>query len=274
MNDNSEDDAAPDLEKYRNYLKLLADLQLSPRLRVKEGASDIVQQTMLDAHRDLGDFRGKSEEELKAWLRMILACTSTRQRSFARVMALYRSRRFWSWMTLDANYTLSKTIDNVSEIFGTLGGGQGVAAAQKFFDVTDGERRMTFAFAFTHRGQCVGRFAALGDREDHCGRRKWRVAITQFAGVFDLSRDASELFNEIFADQSRVPARAAAREHNAVDATKLLRSQIQAAEFGGRLVFIQAAAHRAFDRLWLLEDLLARMACVSAGEPSLRLAQW
>lgn len=72
MNDNSEDDAAPDLEKYRNYLKLLADLQLSPRLRVKEGASDIVQQTMLDAHRDLGDFRGKSEEELKAWLRMIL----------------------------------------------------------------------------------------------------------------------------------------------------------------------------------------------------------
>lgn len=68
----TEDNAAPDLEQYRNYLNLLADLQLSPRLRVKEGASDIVQQTMLDAHQDLASFRGKSEEELRAWLRVIL----------------------------------------------------------------------------------------------------------------------------------------------------------------------------------------------------------
>ena len=72
MSISTEENAAPDLEQYRNYLKLLADLQLSPRLRVKEGASDVVQQTMLDAHRDLADFRGKSEVELRAWLRMIL----------------------------------------------------------------------------------------------------------------------------------------------------------------------------------------------------------
>lgn len=72
MENSNKDDKAPDLEQYRNYLKLLADLQLSPRLRAKEGASDIVQQTMLDAHRDLADFRGKSEVELRAWLKMIL----------------------------------------------------------------------------------------------------------------------------------------------------------------------------------------------------------
>lgn len=68
----TENDAAPDLEQYRNYLRLHADLQLSPRLRVKEDASDIVQQTMLDAHRDLAGFRGKSEVELRAWLWMVL----------------------------------------------------------------------------------------------------------------------------------------------------------------------------------------------------------
>jgi RNA polymerase sigma-70 factor, ECF subfamily len=62
----------PDLEQYRSYLKLLADLQLNPQLKVKEGASDIVQQTMLEAHRDLGGFRGKSEAELRAWLKTIL----------------------------------------------------------------------------------------------------------------------------------------------------------------------------------------------------------
>lgn len=72
MNDSTEDQAVPELEQYRNYLKLLADLQLSPRLRVKEGASDIVQQTMLDAHRDFTDFRGKTDVELRAWLKMIL----------------------------------------------------------------------------------------------------------------------------------------------------------------------------------------------------------
>lgn len=64
--------AAPELEQYRSYLRLLADLQLNPRLRVKEGASDIVQQTMLDAHCGFGNFRGRTEAELRAWLKMIL----------------------------------------------------------------------------------------------------------------------------------------------------------------------------------------------------------
>lgn len=58
-------------------------------------------------------------------------------------MQLRFDTRFWSWMTLDANYSLSKTIDNASEIFGTLGGGQGVAAAQRFFDTNNGERGLS-----------------------------------------------------------------------------------------------------------------------------------
>ena len=41
-------------------------------LRAKEGSSDIVQQTMLEAHRGFPDFRGKTEAELRAWLKMIL----------------------------------------------------------------------------------------------------------------------------------------------------------------------------------------------------------
>jgi hypothetical protein len=58
-------------------------------------------------------------------------------------MQLRFDTRFWSFLTLDANYTLSKTIDNASEIFGTLGGGQGVAASQNFFDNNDGERGLS-----------------------------------------------------------------------------------------------------------------------------------
>lgn len=43
------------------------------RLWSKVDPSDIVQQTLLKAYQKIGQFRGKSEEELAAWLRTILA---------------------------------------------------------------------------------------------------------------------------------------------------------------------------------------------------------
>jgi RNA polymerase sigma-70 factor (ECF subfamily) len=61
------------LERYRNYLKLLARLQIDRRLRGKVDPSDVVQDTFLEAHRDFGGFQGTSEPELTAWLRRILA---------------------------------------------------------------------------------------------------------------------------------------------------------------------------------------------------------
>jgi len=60
------------LELYRNYLKLLARLQIDRRLQVKLDASDVVQETFLEAHRDFGQFRGTTEGELVSWLRQIL----------------------------------------------------------------------------------------------------------------------------------------------------------------------------------------------------------
>ncbi len=63
------------LEPYRNYLRLLARLQLERRLQSKLDASDLVQETLLRALRSLGQYRGQSEAELAAWLRAILANT-------------------------------------------------------------------------------------------------------------------------------------------------------------------------------------------------------
>jgi RNA polymerase sigma-70 factor (ECF subfamily) len=60
------------LEVYRNYLLLVAERELDSGLRAKAGASDLVQETFLEAQRDFPQFRGASEEELRAWLRRLL----------------------------------------------------------------------------------------------------------------------------------------------------------------------------------------------------------
>jgi RNA polymerase sigma-70 factor (ECF subfamily) len=71
---------APDLpgeswEQYRDYLRLLARLQLDPRLQGKLDPSDLVQETLAKAHERQDQFRGATAAERAAWLRTILSNT-------------------------------------------------------------------------------------------------------------------------------------------------------------------------------------------------------
>lgn len=61
-----------ELARFRSYLIMLAEVKLSPALRAKVSSSDVVQQTLLQAHQHLGQFQGQTEAELAAWLRQIL----------------------------------------------------------------------------------------------------------------------------------------------------------------------------------------------------------
>lgn len=60
------------LTEYRPYLRVLAERDLDSAVKARVDASDIVQQTCLEAHRDLGHFQGTGAAELLAWLRRIL----------------------------------------------------------------------------------------------------------------------------------------------------------------------------------------------------------
>jgi RNA polymerase sigma-70 factor (ECF subfamily) len=60
------------VERCRNYLLLVANRGIGADLRVKVGASDLVQETLLAAQRGFGRFEGTSDEELRLWLRRIL----------------------------------------------------------------------------------------------------------------------------------------------------------------------------------------------------------
>src|SRR3954462_15141161 len=65
-------DRAP--EHFRDYRLLLARMQLGPRAPGRVDPSDVVPQTLLEAHRTCDQFRGHGEAEMAAWLRRLLAC--------------------------------------------------------------------------------------------------------------------------------------------------------------------------------------------------------
>ncbi len=75
-------------EPFRRFLLLIAERELATDLKSKEGASDLVQDTLLEAQRHIGSFEGRSPQELRSWLRHMLlhrvSYTSRRYRGTAK----------------------------------------------------------------------------------------------------------------------------------------------------------------------------------------------
>ena len=59
-------------EECRNYLLWIANRRLDQSIQSKVGASDLVQETILQAHQIFDRFHGATRQELLAWLAQIL----------------------------------------------------------------------------------------------------------------------------------------------------------------------------------------------------------
>ena len=61
------------LVRYRNYLLMVTRFWIDEKVAARVEPSDVVQETLLRAHRGFGQFQGCTERELIVWLRKILA---------------------------------------------------------------------------------------------------------------------------------------------------------------------------------------------------------
>jgi RNA polymerase sigma-70 factor, ECF subfamily len=99
----------PLLDLYRNYLRLLARVEIGRRLQGKLDASDLVQETFLEAHRHFTQFRGTSEPQFVSWLRQILA---------AKVANLVRHYLGTQGRDVRLEQGLAADLDNSSRLLG------------------------------------------------------------------------------------------------------------------------------------------------------------
>ena len=58
--------------RYRSYLEFVGGQEINADVQRKLGTSDIVQETMLQAHQSIGSFTGTTEPQFRHWIRQIL----------------------------------------------------------------------------------------------------------------------------------------------------------------------------------------------------------
>ncbi|MGO9466363.1 MAG: sigma-70 family RNA polymerase sigma factor [Isosphaeraceae bacterium] len=91
------------LMSFRDYLLLVANEEMDPRLQAKEGASDLVQETFLQAQQRISTYRGGSRTEWRSWLRSILIRHIANKRRHFETTAKRKVHREipipeWAWL--------------------------------------------------------------------------------------------------------------------------------------------------------------------------------
>lgn len=173
------------LEAYRGYLLAIASDKLDPALLAKGGASDIVQETFLEAHRDFVRFHGQTGTELRAWLVQLLLNNLA---NFSRQYKATRKRQVAREVELPGN---------PSSADGGMGDGSttpsvALMAQERAAEVDRILARLPADYqqVITLRNQedrPFAEIAALMDRSENAVRRLWLRAVERIRQELDAT---------------------------------------------------------------------------------------
>jgi RNA polymerase sigma-70 factor (ECF subfamily) len=178
------------LQACRLYLVMIAESELDPELRGKGGASDLVQQTFLEAQQDFGRFHGTTSDELRAWLRHILlnnvsnfarAYRETAKRNLVREVRL-PARTSGEWFAEPAS-----TAKTPSQQFRAQ---QEEAELQRALERLPIEYQQVIRYRYQDE-LSFEEIAARLDRSPPAARKLWSRAIESLRAAMD-SRDIEE----------------------------------------------------------------------------------
>lgn len=160
-----------ELDRFRTYLRFLADIKLDRRLRGRIEPSDIVQETLLKAYTAWDTFSGDEPGQRVAWLRQILMRTilhalrdaQRAKRDIARERQLdglldQSSRRIEQWLAADQT-SPSQAVQHSEELMRT---------AEAVYQLPEAERIAVIGYYWQG--------ATLGEIGDELGRSAPAVA--------------------------------------------------------------------------------------------------
>jgi len=186
----------PDLSnaigKYQNYLRMLADVQLGQWIQARVGASDIVQETLLDATRDIEQFRGTTEPEMLAWLKSILLNNVNRtidfhvgaqKRSVRREVSLDRLRAMHQ-SSIAIEEALASQISSPSESANQHE--MLIAVADCIAELRDDQREIVMLRSI--QGKTYDEIAQLMSRSEPACRMLWLRAIEELRSQFAVRK--------------------------------------------------------------------------------------
>jgi RNA polymerase sigma-70 factor (ECF subfamily) len=176
------------LEAFRDYLLAVANRQLDPVLRAKGGASDIVQETFLEAQRDIRQFTGTTSKELKAWLLRLL---SNNAANFARQYKATAKRQVAREVGLPADTPAGPAGaalagDTPTPSREVMAGEQAAALTRAIGRLPEDYRRVIELRNQENRP--FAEIAELMDRTENAIRKLWFRAVEQLQQELDESQ--------------------------------------------------------------------------------------
>ncbi len=181
------------IQPFRQFLLMIAERELAPDLKAKQGASDLVQDTLMVAHRNFPKFEGGTRAELRAWLRKILL------RRVSHTVRGYRragKRQISREIPLDAADS-SKAPAEMLAADTTSPSGKAARREEEVALVAALDRlpeRLRQVIVWRHQEDCT--FDEIGrqlDRSNVAARKLWLRAIEQLQQAMRSPPDATDV---------------------------------------------------------------------------------